>query len=220
MAGFNSESARRLAEKIERKQAVTGIVGLGYVGLPLINSYVSAGFPTLGFDTDDAKVQQLRNGRSYIAHISSDLVGGWLKTGRFDATSDMKRLAEPDVILICVPTPLTESRDPDLQYVESTVRAIARVLRPGQMVVLESTTYPGTTRDVLLPILAESGLVAGKDFFLGFSPEREDPGNRNFTSGTIPKLVARCRQRERTISRIVLSPGDSRSGSGFELRSR
>ena len=190
MSAGRNNAAAQLAEKIEKKQALTGIVGLGYVGLPLIDCYVRAGFSTIGFDTDEAKVQQLSAGRSYIAHISSDLVGEWIKTKRFCATSDMRRLAEPDVILICVPTPLTESRDPDLQFVESTVGAIARVLRPGQMVVLESTTYPGTTRDVLLPILEATGLVAGRDFFLGFSPEREDPGNRNFTSGTIPKLVA------------------------------
>jgi UDP-N-acetyl-D-glucosamine dehydrogenase len=190
MTGVTGDAANRLAEKIQQKQALAGIIGLGYVGLPLIDSYVRAGFKTLGFDTDETKVEHLRSGRSYIAHIDASVIRSWLQTGRFDATSDMQRLAEPDVILICVPTPLSDSRDPDLQYVESTARAIARVLRPGQLVVLESTTYPGTTRDVLLPILEESGLVVGRDVFLGFSPEREDPGNPKYTSGTIPKVVA------------------------------
>jgi UDP-N-acetyl-D-glucosamine dehydrogenase len=190
MTGATGDAATRLAANIEDKKALTGVIGLGYVGLPLIDSYIRAGFPALGFDTDAAKVEHLRSGRSYIAHIASEKIAAWLKTGRFDATGDMQRLAEPDVILICVPTPLSDSRDPDLQYVESTARAIAAALRPGQLVVLESTTYPGTTRDVVLPILEESGLVAGRDFFLGFSPEREDPGNPTYTSGTIPKVVA------------------------------
>jgi UDP-N-acetyl-D-glucosamine dehydrogenase len=190
MTGGTGNAAAQLAEKIERKQSLTGIVGLGYVGLPLINSYIHAGFPALGFDTDQAKVDHLRAGRSYIAHIDAAVIRSWLETGRFDATSDMQRLAEPDVILICVPTPLNDSRDPDLQYIESTTQAIARVLRPGQLVVLESTTYPGTTRDVVVPILEQSGLVAGRDFFVGFSPEREDPGNPTYTSGTIPKITA------------------------------
>jgi UDP-N-acetyl-D-glucosamine dehydrogenase len=138
---------------------------------------------------DQAKVEQLNHGRSYIAHIPSEKIAAWLGEGRFRATSDMAELNHPDVILICVPTPLTESRDPDLQYVEATARSIARVLRPGQLVILESTSYPGTTRDVVLPLLAQSRLSAGRDFFLAFSPEREDPGNATFTARTIPKVV-------------------------------
>ena len=183
------DKASQLREKIADKQSLVGVIGLGYVGLPLIDAYMRSGFSTIGFDTDATKVEQLNGGRSYIAHIQPIKVAGWLETGRFRATSDMAELGEPDVILICVPTPLTESRDPDLQYVEATVRAIARVLRPGQLIVLESTTYPGTTRDVVTPILAESGLVAGHDFFVAFSPEREDPGNATYTAGTIPKVV-------------------------------
>lgn len=179
----------QLLEKIQNKNSVVGVIGLGYVGLPLIEAYISAGFSAIGFDVDTSKVDSLLNGQSYIAHIEHAKIQGWLDTKKFDATVDMSRLAEADVILICVPTPLSDSRDPDLKYVEMTTQSIAKSLRPGQMVVLESTTYPGTTKDVLLPILAKSGLTAGEDFFLAYSPEREDPGNPDFTAGTIPKVV-------------------------------
>lgn len=179
----------QLLEKIQNKNSVVGVIGLGYVGLPLIDAYISAGFSAIGFDVDTSKVDSLLNGQSYIAHIEHAKIQGWLDAKKFDATVDMSRLAEADVILICVPTPLSDSRDPDLKYVEMTTQSIAKSLRPGQMVVLESTTYPGTTKDVLLPILAKSGLTAGEDFFLAYSPEREDPGNPDFTAGTIPKVV-------------------------------
>jgi UDP-N-acetyl-D-glucosamine dehydrogenase len=178
-----------LLEKIKNKKAIVGVVGLGYVGLPLIDAYVTAGFNAIGFDIDKAKTKALNKGESYIAHIKPKVIKKWLEADRFEATTDMSRLAEADVILICVPTPLSTSRDPDLRYVESTTQTIAKSLRPGQLVVLESTTYPGTTKDVLLPILKESGLQEGEDFFLAYSPEREDPGNKNFTAGTIPKVV-------------------------------
>jgi len=181
--------AQQLGEKIRAHQAVVGVIGLGYVGLPLLDAYVRAGFSTIGFDIDTTKVEQLNRGQSYIAHIPAEKIAAWLKEKRFRATSNMDELSEPDVILICVPTPLTESRDPDLQYVEATARAIARALRPGQLVVLESTSYPGTTRDVVVPLLCESGLSAGRDFFVAFSPEREDPGNATYTARTIPKVV-------------------------------
>jgi UDP-N-acetyl-D-glucosamine dehydrogenase len=189
MPSVTSDTAAQLAEKIRGHRSAVGVIGLGYVGLPLLDAYIRAGFPTIGFDVDTAKVEQLNRGRSYIAHIPSSKIAAWLETRRFRATSDMAELREPDVVLICVPTPLTESRDPDLQYVEATARSIARTIRPGQLVVLESTSYPGTTRDVMAPILAESGLVAGRDYFVAFSPEREDPGNAKFTAGTIPKVV-------------------------------
>ena len=179
----------KLQASIESHTSKVGIVGLGYVGLPLIDAYVNAGFEVIGFDVDQSKVDALNAGRSYIAHISSAVIQNWLDKKQFDATTDMSRLSEADVVLICVPTPLTDSRDPDLRYVESTTRAIVKSLRPGQLVVLESTTYPGTTRDVLLPILTESGLKEEEEFFLAYSPEREDPGNPNFTAGTIPKVV-------------------------------
>jgi UDP-N-acetyl-D-glucosamine dehydrogenase len=183
------DAAQQLAEKIRRHECVVGVIGLGYVGLPLLDAYVRAGFTTIGFDVDAAKVEQLNRGQSYIAHIPSKKIAGWLENRRFRATADMAELREPDVILICVPTPLTESRDPDLQYVEATARSIAATLRRGQLVILESTSYPGTTRDVVGPILARDGLACGRDYFLAFSPEREDPGNPTYTAGTIPKVV-------------------------------
>ncbi len=182
-------SAPDLAAAIESRSASVGIVGLGYVGLPLADAFLRAGFRVLGFDVDAAKVESLAAGRSYIRHVPSETVAGWLAGGRFDATADMARLAEPDAILICVPTPLNDSRDPDLAYVEGTAAAIAAALRPGQLVVLESTTYPTTTRDVLLPILRKSGLEPGRDFFLAYSPEREDPGNAHYSAAGIPKVV-------------------------------
>lgn len=178
-----------LLQAIENRTAVVGVIGLGYVGLPLIHAFQNAGFRTMGFDVDPRKVESLKAGKSYIKHIESSTIARWVAEKRFEPTSDMSRLKEPDALLICVPTPLNESRDPDLQYIESTTRSIAATLRPGQLVVLESTTYPTTTRDVMLPILAETGLKAGKDYFLAFSPEREDPGNPDFSASRIPKVV-------------------------------
>ena len=178
-----------LERKIREKTAKVGVVGLGYVGLPLLRAFIRAGFSTIGFDVDEAKVKKLNAGESYIGHIPSDWIREWVTTGRFEATADMGRLCEPDAILICVPTPLNESRDPDLQYIEGTTAAIAEVLRPDQLVVLESTTYPGTTREVMLPALEAKGLKVGQDFYLAFSPEREDPGNPNFSAERIPKVV-------------------------------
>ena len=174
---------------IQDKSARIGIIGLGYVGLPLANAFINAGFTVLGFDVDQAKVDRLAAGESYIKHISSETVSGWLSVGQFEATSDQTRMSEADALLICVPTPLSESRGPDLQYVEGTARAIAAALRPGQLVVLESTTYPTTTRNVVLPLLAESGLSVGSDYFLAYSPEREDPGNPDYSAAGIPKVV-------------------------------
>ena len=179
----------QLRSLIAEKTATVGVVGLGYVGLPLINAFVNAGFHCLGFDGDAKKVDLLKQGRSYIEHIPSDIISAWLDKKQFDATAEMARLAEADVILICVPTPLNSSRDPDLSYVEGTAQMVAKALRPGQLVVLESTTYPGTTRDVMLPILQQAGLTVEEQFFLAYSPEREDPGNPNFTANTIPKVV-------------------------------
>jgi len=179
----------QLQRAIDQKQAKVGVVGLGYVGLPLIRAFVSAGFHTLGFDVDTKKVERLNAGESYIGHIPSPWIADCVANGQFEPTADMKRLAEADAVLICVPTPLSDSRDPDLRFVESTARYISDALRPGQLVVLESTTYPGTTRDILLPILSQSGLASGKDFFLAYSPEREDPGNPEFAASNIPKVV-------------------------------
>jgi UDP-N-acetyl-D-glucosamine dehydrogenase len=181
--------AKSLQAAIADRSAVVGVIGLGYVGLPLIRAFVAAGFRTMGFDVDQTKVDKLAAGQSYIKHISSEWIADCVQSGTFLPTADMRRLAEADALLICVPTPLSPSRDPDLCYVEQTARQIAAVLRPGQLVVLESTTYPGTTRDVVLPILAESGLQVGHDFYLAFSPEREDPGNASYSAERIPKVV-------------------------------
>ena len=186
IAGNNSQ---QLAASIQDQTAVIGVVGLGYVGLPLAQTFLNHGFRCLGFDIDKKKTALIQAGESYIKHIDSEWIAAQVATGQLQATSQMDRLAEADAILICVPTPLTADRQPDLSYVRATSEQLAAVLRPGQLVVLESTTYPGTTRDVVLPILQSSGLALGSDFFLAYSPEREDPGNEKFTAGSIPKVV-------------------------------
>ena len=180
---------RRLLKSIQSREALIGVIGLGYVGLPLVREFTRGGAKVLGFDVDPRKVKSLLAGRSYIEHIPSRVVREMVKGGLFDATTDFRRLKKPDCILICVPTPLTKMREPDMTYVQATARAAAKTLRKGQLVVLESTTYPGTTREVMLPILKQSGLNVGRDFFLAFSPEREDPGREDFTTRTIPKVV-------------------------------
>ncbi|WP_425617139.1 nucleotide sugar dehydrogenase [Anatilimnocola sp. NA78] len=179
----------QLQTALKGHTATVGVIGLGYVGLPLVRTFVQAGFRTIGFDLDERKVRKLQAGESYIGHLPSEWIAETIATGKFAATADMDLLAIADAILICVPTPLNDSRDPDLTYVENTTREIAQRLRPGQLIVLESTTYPGTTRDIVLPILAERGLQLGSDFFLAYSPEREDPGNPNFSTQRIPKVV-------------------------------
>jgi len=183
------ETKHPLLAAIENKTATIGIMGLGYVGLPLVQAFMGAGFKTMGFDVDQAKVDLLLEGKSYIGHIPGDWIADCIEQEKFVPTADMTRLSEADAILICVPTPLSESRDPDLTYVIDTTRMAAKTLRPGQIVILESTTYPGTTRDVMLPILEQSGLKPGVDFFLAYSPEREDPGNIDFSASGIPKVV-------------------------------
>lgn len=182
-------SQARLAQLIDTKQARIGVIGLGYVGLPLIRAFTSAGFRCLGFDVDQAKVEKLRSGISYIKHIDSAAIAQLVRERRFEPTSDLGRLGEADCIIICVPTPLNESRDPDLSYIEGTARSIAQTLRPGQLVVLESTTHPTTTRVNVLPVLEATGLKCGVDYFLAFSPEREDPGNPQYQAANIPKVV-------------------------------
>lgn len=181
--------AQELQARIEARTARVVVVGLGYVGLPLAETFAAAGYPVLGFDIDPEKVSKLNRGESYIGHICPERVGELVASGRFEATDDPRRFREADAIIICVPTPLTAAREPDLSYIEETGKAIRRHLRPGQLVVLESTTYPGTTEDLLRPILETSGLKAGRDFFLAYSPEREDPGNRDFATRNIPKVV-------------------------------
>jgi UDP-N-acetyl-D-glucosamine dehydrogenase len=180
---------KRLLRKIESRRAVVGVIGLGYVGLPLVREFVRGGVKVMGFDVDASKVASLAAGRSYIEHIPSSTVRQMVASGRFVATTDFRKLARPDCILICVPTPLTKMREPDMRYIEATANAIAKTLRGGQLVILESTTYPGTTREVVLPILQQTGLKVGRDFLLAFSPEREDPGRKDYTTKTIPKVV-------------------------------
>lgn len=178
-----------LLQRLESRDAVIGIVGLGYVGLPLALAGREAGFRVLGFDVNADRVAAINAGEQVINYIGAEAMARALKDGGLEATADLSRLAEPDAILICVPTPITRNRDPDLSFVSATAEDIGKVLRPGQLVVLESTTWPGTTREVVQPILERGGLRVGQDVFLAFSPEREDPGNAHFSTKTIPKVV-------------------------------
>lgn len=174
---------------IERGDAKVGVIGLGYVGLPLCLTAARKGLTVVGFDVDASKCQAIAEKRSYLKHIGAEQLEEPVSSGRFSATTEFARLSEMDVVVICVPTPLTKHREPDLSYLVQTGETIAGALRAGQLIILESTTYPGTTDDVLRPILERSGLRAGEDFFLAFSPEREDPGNVDFSTHTIPKIV-------------------------------
>lgn len=178
-----------LQQKIANSSAVVGVIGLGYVGLPLLGAFHRAGFPTLGFDVDPAKIAALKKGESYLKHLGDDMTRGLLAGAKFDATADFSRMGEADVLISCVPTPLGRHLEPDLTYVERTADDIARTLRPGQLIVLESTTYPRTTREIMLPRFESRGMSCGKDFYLAYSPEREDPGRKDFQTQTIPKLV-------------------------------
>jgi len=178
-----------LLQRFRTRQARIGVIGLGYVGLPLALTAAGAGFSVLGFDINAAYVERLNRGASTIKHIPSSRVAEAVAAQRLEATTDFSRLDEPDALLICVPTPLTKHREPDLSYVATTAQAIAARLRPGQLVILESTTYPGTTDEVLKPLFEATGLTSGTDFFLAFSPEREDPGNPNFDTAAIPKVI-------------------------------
>ena len=173
----------------DKYETVVGIFGLGYVGLPLSLTFCQAGFKVVGFDIDEEKTQKLNAGQSYIQHIGPERVSQAVEKGLFHATTNFSELSSCDALIVCVPTPLTESRDPDLSFVKNTTRGIAPYLRKGQLFCLESTTYPGTTEEIIRPILEAGGLKAGKDFHLAYSPEREDPGNKDFSTGTIPKLV-------------------------------
>jgi len=178
-----------LEKKIENHSALICVIGLGYVGLPLIKTFLKAGFTVCGFDVDSRKVEQLNQGTSYIRHVTGDDLKPYLDEKKFYATIDEKHLKTADVIIICVPTPLDAHKNPDLSYVMNTTRAISRHLRPGQMVILESTTYPGTTDEEMLPVLEENGLKVGREFYLAYSPERENPGDEYFTTALIPKVV-------------------------------
>ncbi|MBL8865751.1 MAG: nucleotide sugar dehydrogenase [Planctomycetia bacterium] len=188
------DTFQELLQRIRSKKARVGIIGLGYVGLPLARAFARAGFTVTGFDVDTAKVAKLNAGQSYIQQIPDGEIAA-MRTAGFRATERYDRLAGMDAIIVCVPTPLTDSREPDLKYVVNSAHAIASQLRPGQLVVLESTTYPTTTRNVVLPILERTEMKAGEEFFLAFSPEREDPGNTTHSVNTIPKVVGGLDER-------------------------
>jgi UDP-N-acetyl-D-glucosamine dehydrogenase len=181
--------ADALIEKAARREALFGIVGLGYVGLPLAVELASAGYRVLGFDISERVVDGLNAGRSHVKDISDEQLGAVVQSGRFEATTDMSRLGEPDAISICVPTPLSKMKDPDVSYIVAATEAVKRTLRRGQAIILESTTYPGTTREILQPALESTGLTVGEDFFLAFSPERVDPGNPIWQTRNTPKVV-------------------------------
>jgi UDP-N-acetyl-D-glucosamine dehydrogenase len=179
----------RTLEAIQNRTATVGVIGLGYVGLPLVRIFARAGYPVLGFDCDPDKVRRLQQGESYIKHIPSAEIAQLLEGGKFRATAEMSRLAEAHALVVCVPTPLTANREPDMSYIEGTSQDIAAALASGQLIVLESTTYPGTLREVVRPILESTGKRSGVDFFLAYSPEREDPGNPRHSAAHIPKVV-------------------------------
>jgi UDP-N-acetyl-D-glucosamine dehydrogenase len=211
----DNAAIEQLARRIAERQAVVGVIGLGYVGLPLAVAIARARYTVVGLDIDPEKPQHIAAGRSYIGAVMSEDLKSLVAAGRFSATTDFAAIERCDVVIICVPTPLTRHRTPDLSYIEATAETIARYLRPGQLVVLESTTYPGTTREVVQPILESRGLAAGTDFLLGYSPEREDPGNRSFETTSIPKVVSGLNPRaselvatfySRVVERVVPVP--------------
>lgn len=212
-----------LLSKIQGKDAKIGIIGLGYVGLPLGLEFIESGFNIVGFDIDERKIPMLLKGETYIKHLSKERIKKAVDTGRFDATTDFTRLPEVDAIIICVPTPLDEHREPDMSYVVNTAETIQKYLRPGQIVTLESTTYPGTTEEILLPLFesapivqnkaevstltkggeTEGDFMVGQDFFLAFSPEREDPNNPSYTTKTIPKVIGGCTENCSLIAKAL-----------------
>jgi UDP-N-acetyl-D-mannosaminuronate dehydrogenase len=198
--------ALELKVRIEARTARVAIVGLGYVGLPLAETFAWGGYPVIGFDIDEKKIEKLRRGESYIGHIASQRVAELLASGRFEASCDPRCFTSADCIVICVPTPLGEAREPDLSYIVSTGETLTPHLRRGQLVVLESTTYPGTTEEVLLPLLERFGRKAGEDFFLAYSPEREDPGNRDFATRNIPKVVGGLDRASQELAVALYTP--------------
>jgi UDP-N-acetyl-D-glucosamine dehydrogenase len=187
--GDATTPAALLEQKIKTRTATVGVVGLGYVGLPLLRAFFQAGFPVVGYDIDAAKIAMLKRGDSYLKHLGTDFVQEMAKSPKFLPTSDANDLAKADAIILCVPTPLGKHGEPDMSYIERSTEMVAKVLRKGQLISLESTTYPGTTRGDCMPILDKTGLKAGVDYFLAFSPEREDPGRKDHSTQTIPKLV-------------------------------
>jgi len=203
---------KALKNKIENGTAVVGVVGLGYVGLPLAHTLHRGGLPVLGFDVDEKKIDMLERGENYLKHLGAEMTTDLSSSDRFEATTDFTRLGEADVIIVCVPTPLGKHQEPDLSYVLITADMIGRTLRPGQLVILESTTYPGTTRDDFLPAMMAAAtharhLKSGEDFFAAFSPEREDPGRKSHSTRTIPKLVGGCDDASTELATLVYRRG-------------
>jgi len=180
---------QELIAKAQSRSAIMGVIGLGYVGLPLAVELAEAGYTVLGFDVTTRVVEGINAGRSHVQDVPTERLGKLVKAGKISATTDLSRLKEPDCIAICVPTPLSKTRDPDVSYISAATDSVQKTIRPGQVVVLQSTTYPGTTREMLLPALERGGLKVGKDFFLAFSPERVDPGNPRFNTRNTPKIV-------------------------------
>jgi UDP-N-acetyl-D-glucosamine dehydrogenase len=202
--------AQELIGKAGRREALFGIVGLGYVGLPLAIELAQAGFRVLGLDISERVVEGLNAGHSHVKDVSDEALRGIIAAGRFEATADPSRLAEPDAISICVPTPLSKFKDPDVSYIVAATEAVKRTLRRGQAIILESTTYPGTTREILLPALESTGLRVGEDFFLAFSPERVDPGNPTWQTHNTPKVVGGITADCRTVACALYQPAIER----------
>ncbi|UCC39927.1 MAG: nucleotide sugar dehydrogenase [Candidatus Aminicenantes bacterium] len=205
-----SEKVLFLEKRIKSKEARIGIIGMGYVGLPLVKTFLSTGFSVIGFDIDEKKVKMLNRGHSYIKHVPAEEMKSHIKKKKFQATTDFGNLKKVDVVIICVPTPLDPHKNPDLSFVLNTTEVIAKNMKKGQLVVLESTTYPGTTEEKMLPILEAKGWKAGKDFFLAYSPERENPGDKVYTTANIPKIVGGitgdCRRVAKTLyNHIVIA---------------
>ncbi len=192
-----------LERKIKEKKAHIGVIGLGYVGLPLVKTFLGAGFDVTGFDVDQKKVNLLNRGRSYIKHVTGEDLKPFIREKKFRATSDFKDLSHVDAIVVCVPTPLDPHRNPDLSYVLNTTQAIAAHLKNGQLIVLESTTYPGTTEEEMLPLLEKKGMKVGEDFYLAYSPERENPGDTIYTTAKIPKVVGGVTPACRRLAKVL-----------------
>lgn len=202
---MDSPLATSFRDKIQNRSCHVGVIGMGYVGLPLALAFVEGGYRVTGFDIDVNKTRALTSGECYIQHLDRARIPRALETGRFVATDDFSRLGEPDALLIAVPTPLTPQREPDMSFVRSTAESVAKTLRRGQLVVLESTTYPGTTDELLKEILERTGLRSGEDFFLAFSPEREDPGNPNYGTTNTPKVVGGVDPESGDLSELLYS---------------
>jgi UDP-N-acetyl-D-glucosamine dehydrogenase len=198
--------AQELIAKAERRDVLFGIVGLGYVGLPLAVELANAGYRVLGFDVQQKVVDGLNACRSHVKDITDAQLQAVVNAGRFSASSDMSRLGEPDAVSICVPTPLSKFKDPDVSYIVAATESVKRTLRRGQAIILESTTYPGTTREILLPALESTGLTVGEDFFLAFSPERVDPGNPVYLTRNTPKVVGGITDSCRRVAVALYQP--------------